>query len=310
MREAIDGEDGAVLDDEVDGAGGVKAGTPGERPAEAGTAGDPDQALAGPAVGDVPGEAFDVAADGVIAGYVHGALLTNLYMHGRSNCIFCQMRLTFGKHLTHGEVDAKVLVMKSKRVPVGKLGTLSQGLTLTRYTSDDGQERRVLQVTNLAGIHVEPKDGDRFEKFDDARLGDFLTRTGQVLIALRTSALKASVVPDSLQGAVISNSLTILEVDEAVVNPYFIAALLRSEVMQRVVAPMFTGTAIQGIPLAKFKTLEITLPDLATQNAIAEAIAAQDAYREEADKVAALMRERIDATLRPLVTKEARWHDA
>ncbi|MFC3833328.1 MULTISPECIES: hypothetical protein [Deinococcus] len=196
--------------------------------------------------------------------------------------------------------------MKSKRIPVGKLGTLSQGLTLTRYTSDDGQERRVLQVTNLAGIHVEPKDGDRFETLDEARIGDFLSRTGQVLIALRTSSLKASVVPASLQGAVISNSLTILDVDEAVANPYFVAGLLRSEGMQRTVAPMFTGTAIQGIPLAKFKTIEITLPDLAAQNAIAEAIAAQDAYREQTDKVAALMRERIDATLQPLVTKEVR----
>ncbi|WP_075831048.1 restriction endonuclease subunit S [Deinococcus marmoris] len=191
--------------------------------------------------------------------------------------------------------------MKSKRVPIGKLGTLSQGVTLTRYTSDGGQERRVLQVTNLTGIHVEPKDGDRFEKFDDVRIADFLARTGQILIALRTSSLKASVVPDGLNDAVISNNLTVLDVDRAIAHPYFVAGLLRSELMQRVVAPMFTGSVIQNIPLAKFKTLEIVLPDLTEQDAIAEAIAAQDVYRVQTHRVTELMSERIEAALRPFV---------
>ena len=193
--------------------------------------------------------------------------------------------------------------MKSKRVPISELGTLSQGVTLTRYTSDKGRERRVLQVTNVSGVHVEPKDGDRFEKFDDVRIGDFLARKGQVLIALRTSSLKASVIPDGLNDAVVSNSLTVLEVNEAIANPYFVAGLLRSKVMQRAVAPLFTGTTIQGIPLAKFKTIEIALPELVEQNAIAEAIAAHDDYRVQVFKAAALMSERIEASLRVLVTQ-------
>ena len=191
--------------------------------------------------------------------------------------------------------------MKSRRVLISELGKLSQGVTLARYTSDEGQERRVLQVANISGVHVEPKDGDRFEKFDDVRIGDFLARAGQVLIALRTSSLKASVVPHSLSDAVASNSLTVLDVNEAIANPYFVAGLLRSEVMQRAVAPLFTGTTIQGIPLAKFKTIKISLPELAEQNAIAEAIAAHDNYRIQTLKATALMSERIEASLRPLV---------
>ena len=191
--------------------------------------------------------------------------------------------------------------MKSKRISIDQLGRFSQGLTLNRYISDAGQERRVLQVTNVSGVHVELKDGDRFEKFDDMRIGDFIAKSGQVLIALRTSTLKASVVPRSLNDAVVSNSLTILDVDETIANPYFVAGLLRSEVMQRTVVPMFTGTTIQGIPLAKFKTLEISLPTLAEQEAIAEAIAAHDDYQVQVSRATTLMSERMEASLRSLV---------
>ncbi|OLV19226.1 hypothetical protein BOO71_0003469 [Deinococcus marmoris] len=64
---------------------------------------------------------------------------------------------------------------------------------------------------------------------------------------------------------------------------------------------MFTGSVIQNIPLAKFKTLEIVLPDLTEQDAIAEAIAAQDVYRVQTHRVTELMSERIEAALRPFV---------
>ncbi|AZI45238.1 restriction endonuclease subunit S (plasmid) [Deinococcus psychrotolerans] len=194
--------------------------------------------------------------------------------------------------------------MKSTPVKIGDLGELRQGLTLNRYLDSAGPVMRVLQVANLSGVEVAPSDGDRMEQLDLKRIKAYTAQPNQILISLRGSSLKAAVVPDGLRDAVISSSLTILEVRPELADPRFLAGLFSSEAMQAQVAPLFTGLTVQGIPLHRFKDIQIQLPPLAVQRDYAAAFQAAADYRETVEKVIALRSESLSARLTAFIVKE------
>ena len=193
--------------------------------------------------------------------------------------------------------------MASKRVSLGKIGDLRQGLTLSRYLDSGGVPRRVLQVANLDGMRVVKRD-DRVESMDMTRIKEHEVRPEQVLLSLRGSVLKAAVVPDDMDDAVVSNSLVIFDLDRKKADPYFIAGLLNSEAMQSRVSTLFTGTTIQGIPLSRFKQVQIELPPLEEQSRFAEAFRALANYDAAMREVLRLRDQELKAHLQKFVIRE------
>ncbi|AZI44328.1 hypothetical protein EHF33_15690 [Deinococcus psychrotolerans] len=74
--------------------------------------------------------------------------------------------------------------------------------------------------------------------------------------------------------------------------------------MQTQVAPLFTGLTVQGIPLHRFKDIQIQLPPLAVQRDYAAAFQAAADYRETVEKVIALRSESLSARLTAFIVKE------
>lgn len=196
--------------------------------------------------------------------------------------------------------------MKSKRIQIGSLGDVRQGLTLNRYIDPQSPERRILQVANLSGPVVVTRHDDRREHLDEARAQEFSAQENQILVSLRGSSLKASVVPAGVN-AVISSSLVSITVGPAksdLIEPLFIAALLNSKAMERQVAPLFSGLMVQGIPLSQFKKLTIDLPPIGRQQQIAAALHTLDRYRAEFQQHMDLRQEELEVHLTPFVIQE------
>lgn len=195
--------------------------------------------------------------------------------------------------------------MSLRRVQLGELGELRQGLTLSRYLDAHATKtHHILQVANLEGTKVVKHDEDRREGLDETRIGDHIAREGQVLIALRGASLKAAVVPPELEDAVVSSSLVLFMLNRAEADPTFIAGLLSSKAMQARVTPLFTGLTVQGIPLARFKKIEINLPPLDRQQACARAFEAFEQYRQAVVAVLDLRSDELDVHLQNFVIKE------
>lgn len=194
--------------------------------------------------------------------------------------------------------------MKTTRIQLAQLGEVRQGMTLSRYLDAQGPAKRVLQVANLMDGAVRAREDDRIEHVDEARAREHFARTGQVLISLRGSSLKAGVVPDGLEDAVISSSLVSMDLNEELADPLFVAGLLSSQAMQQQVMPLFTGVTVQGIPLSRFKELEIDLPPLEEQRRQATAMQALTRYQQEVAEVVALRNEELEAHLKGFVVKE------
>ncbi|GGL92975.1 hypothetical protein GCM10010840_33830 [Deinococcus aerolatus] len=187
---------------------------------------------------------------------------------------------------------------------LGDLGELKQGPTLSRFLEPAGSEYRILQISNLRDLTVQPHEDDRKEFLDGPRAAEHAVQAGQILISLRGSALKAAVVEQDLPDTVVSNSLTTLVPRPDLADPYFLAALLNSAHMQQRVTPLFTGITVQGIPLAKFRKLAIHLPVLSEQQKLARVLRALAEYRRAVQGVLTLREEEIEAHLQPFVVQE------
>lgn len=193
--------------------------------------------------------------------------------------------------------------MNTRRIQLGQLGEIRQGLTLSRYIDPQGPEKRILQVANLTGHQVIPRDDDRREHLDEARAQEFYARPGQVLVSLRGSSLKAGVVTGELD-AVVSSSLVAITVNPDLADPFFLAGLLNSQAMEQQVMPLFSGLTVQGIPLSRFKDLAIALPALPQQRQLATAMQALSRYQQETAAIIALRGEELEAHLTTFVIKE------
>lgn len=71
-----------------------------------------------------------------------------------------------------------------------------------------------------------------------------------------------------------NGNLYVFELDEEKVNPYYVQAFFASDAGQKLLSKFVVGTAIPNLPLQDFKKAIIPLPDLETQNSIAEEYAA------------------------------------
>lgn len=179
---------------------------------------------------------------------------------------------------------------------------ISQGFSYIRSLDADGPSYRILQVANLQGLTVTALEDDRTEQLDVRKALPFVVRPGQVLVALRTSSLKAAVVPEVLDRAVAANSLTILDPDPTLVTPKFLAVLFNSEAMQRHVAPFYAGTTIPTLPLPDFRRLRITLPSLEDQQVLVQAQLDLNDQQAAFQHLTALHTQEINAYLSPLLT--------
>jgi restriction endonuclease S subunit len=65
-----------------------------------------------------------------------------------------------------------------------------------------------------------------------------------------------------------------------------------------------TGSTVQGVTLAKFRTLEVALPSLERQRAFARVFRALAEHEEAASALRTLRAEELEIHLRPLILEE------
>lgn len=197
-----------------------------------------------------------------------------------------------------------MLSMKSRDIKLGQVGTVKQGLTMSRYLDPRGPKKRVLQIANLVSGEVVARPDDRFEQVDEGRAKELYAVPGQVLVSLRGATMKAGVVPDTLTDAVISSSLISIDLKPEIADPHFLAGLLSSQAMQWQIQTLFTGTSVQVLPLSRFKGLQISLPPIAQQRKLAAAMEALNRYERETAQMIALRHEELETYLNEYVVKE------
>jgi restriction endonuclease S subunit len=152
-----------------------------------------------------------------------------------------------------------------------------QGLSLYRYQSDRGNYYYLVNLKDLEFLEITGEDLTQVRV--NLPKSEYLLEKGDVVISLRGNPLKAAIVDRKLENAILAKprQCAIAGQNLAVFRPkpeldsLYLAVLLRSQWMQARLAKLYMpSTAIQLIKLSSLRQLEIPLPDLKTQQKLAQ----------------------------------------
>lgn len=160
--------------------------------------------------------------------------------------------------------------------------TIAQGLPTQRYEvaeGEGGERHRLIQIRQLDSLFVSNALPEVFLKGD--KLERYLLPREALLVATRTWPMKASVVTEDVAGAIAGQNIAVLTLKPDA-NPVFLAGLLRSGFMQDRLGIRASASGQPMISLKQLQEVEIPLPPLEQQHALAELFL----EREEADHLA------------------------
>lgn len=170
-----------------------------------------------------------------------------------------------------------------------ELGQIFQGITLSRYQSDLGSSERIVNVRDLEQLYLNDRDSLSQAQLKVSDINRYQVRTDDVVIAIRGSLLKASVVKDEVQGSVAGQNVAVFRANLDKVNPLYIAVLMRSKWLEQSLNTLQrqSTTTLPAIRVSQLRNINIPLPTLSTQNQIAQLFLL-------AERKAEILREELD----------------
>lgn len=153
-----------------------------------------------------------------------------------------------------------------------ELVDISQGITISRYQDDEGAQERIVNARNLDQLYIK-KDDLSLERLTvpKPKLVQYQLKTDDVVIAIRGTPAKAAVVTPEVEGSLAGQNLAMLRSKVKDINPAYLAVVLNSKWLEQSLATLYVqSSATQLITIAELRKLQIPLPDLATQNKIAQ----------------------------------------
>jgi hypothetical protein len=159
--------------------------------------------------------------------------------------------------------------MSNRVFRLDELVQISQGITLNRYRDDEGVQERIVNARNLDELYIK---GDlSLEQLKVSNLARYQLKTDDVVITIRGTPLKAAVVTAEVAGSLAGQNLAMLRPKSKYINPVYLAVVLCSKWLERSLTMLYgQSSATQLISIAQLRKLEIPLPDLSTQDKIAQ----------------------------------------
>lgn len=158
---------------------------------------------------------------------------------------------------------------KWREVRLGEIVNLSQGLAINKQSrhlqTDDSSELPLLRISDMKNGTVEKYiKKEVSEKFIATKSDIIYTRTGQVGLVFTG------------QSGVIHNNCFKIIPDNKLVNKSFLYWILKSKYMYNYVNTLASGAAQPDLTHSKFKNIKIKIPDLETQEKIAQVLSSYD----------------------------------
>lgn len=161
------------------------------------------------------------------------------------------------------------------------LGSLFQGLLLTRYLSDKPEaiSLRVVQARDLECLYV----AGNLESFSllvsSSSLKRYVLRKGDVVLSVRGSSQRVSVVDQCSVGAIAGTNLAVFRPSERL-DSLFLAVLLGSDWLSGALSRLYgQSSGTRSVSLAQLRLLEVPVPSLAVQREVGALFLALERFR-------------------------------
>jgi restriction endonuclease S subunit len=149
-----------------------------------------------------------------------------------------------------------------------KLGTIAQGLSVSRYRDSNGILESIVNVKDLENLYIN-HEVEKIELSSTASIQQHRLEKNDVIIAIRGSLLKSSVVTEASAGSFAGQNVAVFRpISLEKVNPGYIAVLLRSKWMEQSlnVLQRRSSTNLPSIRISDLRELKIPLPEIIVQN--------------------------------------------
>ena len=190
---------------------------------------------------------------------------------GVSFC-FSLLSEVFSSLVVAGDYCMELMTLES-------LGSLFQGLLLTRYLSDSpgAISCPVVQVRDLDSLYI----GGALESFSlrAPNLKRYCLEPGDVVLSVRGSSQRVSVVDGMSVGAIAGPNLAVFRPSEKL-DSLFLAVLLRSDWLSGALSRLYgQSSGTRSVSLTQLRLLEIPVPSLAVQREVGALFLALERFR-------------------------------
>lgn len=168
--------------------------------------------------------------------------------------------------------------MSNPIVRLEELVHIYQGVTLKRYENELGSQEQIINSRNLEQIYISGELST--SQLDSSNLSKYRLQTDDVVITIRGTPLKASVVKDEVKGCLPNQNLAILRPAKNL-NPVFLAVLMRSKWLETQIGGLYSSSiGTQLLKISQLRELEIPLPSPDRQNQLAQLFLAAEHYTQ------------------------------
>jgi type I restriction enzyme M protein len=160
--------------------------------------------------------------------------------------------------------------------------SIAQGLPVSRHRDDGGVPQFIVNVKDLEKLYIN-HELEQVRLSNTASIHRYRLRKNDVVIAIRGSLLKSSVVIEASQESVAGQNVAFFRPKNLnQVNPGYIAVLMRSKWMEQTVYTLKkrSSTTLPSIRVSELRELKIPLPEIKVQNQIAQLFLSLEHYKE------------------------------
>lgn len=157
-----------------------------------------------------------------------------------------------------------------------QLAQIQQGITLSRYQDEQGSLERIINSRDLEQLHI----GSNLSmvNLSASNLSQYRLQAGDVVVAIRGTPLKASVVTDETQNSLAGQNLAVLR-PNADINPVYLAVLMRSLWLQQQLNTLYSqSSGTKLLKISQLREIKIPVPNLKTQNQLAQLFLTTERY--------------------------------
>ena len=195
--------------------------------------------------------------------------------------------------------------MPHQSVSLGKLVKIAQGFPLSRHRDDDGQSTPVVNVKDLEKLYVE-HEPENFSISSQGNVERYRLKAGDVVIAIRGSLFKSSIVTKMSQGSIAGQNVAFFRLPENnLVEASYIAVLMRSGLIEQILnLKRRSSTTLPSIRISDLRELKIPLPEISIQKQIVQLFLLSEQFAQKTLEVLAARQELVETTLYQLLYEE------
>ncbi|TVP58448.1 MAG: hypothetical protein EA343_21470 [Nodularia sp. (in: Bacteria)] len=183
---------------------------------------------------------------------------------------------------------------------------IAQGFPVSRHRDDEGVPESVVNVKDLENLYIK-HDLEKVFLSSKADIKRYKLRKNDVIIAIRGSLLKTSVVTEASQGSIAGQNVAFFRPkDLNQVNPGYIAVLMRSKWMAQSIYALQrrSSTTLPSIRVSEIREFKIPLPEISIQNKIVELFLFSEEYTKITLETLSARQELIENVLAQLLNKD------